>query len=146
MLYLLISLISFGYSSPTPFEITEKSIEFTYTDFDGSIYIECSHRHLKDLDWEVKCADQTYFKKFNVHLGLREIKRPEHPTRPHYSVEVMYWVTSPETKPGKKPDSAGVTLWYHLEKMSPLVALSASMSVEEDSALLFVRLNPEMFR
>ena len=125
--------------------ITPAMLKFQYQDFDGIFSINCVHavETAESQDWKVTCTNgpKTISKQFSVHLWVTQYPRP---SDPRVSYEILYWVT--DLSNPHKPTAASSTIWVHLKDPSELSGLELAQGVDEDTAGLYLTINPLGFR
>lgn len=130
-LFLMILLFSFNAFSKLL--IPHEAISFKYQSFDGSVVYNCKHVEINEwFDWDVYCGENLE-KKYSVHLLLHYYEREN---APKSSYELMYWITDSKTKKG-----TSVTTWVHLEEKSKFYKIESGLSVDDDTAGLYLTLN-----
>jgi hypothetical protein len=119
--------------------ITPEMLKFNYIRFEGGAFLRCAHR-LEDAaaqDWRVSCEGEGIRREYRVHLWVTHYTRN---VEPRSSYEVLYWVTD-LSEPGET-HGVGTTIWFHLKDESALHSISVSQSVENDTAGLYLDLDP----
>ncbi len=140
---LFVGLLSFTQSSraATLVPIEHSILAFQYVPFGMTAdQLQCKHYLENELsqDWKVDCYDSAgrLRKRYRVHLWLSQIVRDR---SPRMSLELLYWVT--DLSPGTRPSSMGTTLWFHFVEKAPMHSLSASQSVENETAALVLEMD-----
>ena len=113
--------------------INDLNLKFVYQSFDKNAnYYNCIHSVENEMtyDWKVVCGDKEQ-KEFTVHLSIQKFRRD---VAPRSTYELLYWITNNKIK----NDSNGTSLWFSTEDDSKLFSITASQSVDHDTAGLYL--------
>lgn len=130
--------ISFNVFSETKstMGIPHSAMNFKYMSYDGQVILNCKHTEINEwYDWEVYCGPNRE-KVFSVHLALSKYQRD---VIPKNSYELLYWLT--DRTDSRDLKGYGSTVWVHLREPSQFYQIKASVSVDNDTAGLYLTLN-----
>jgi hypothetical protein len=119
-------------------QVTPQMLRFQYATSDGQITLDCkpSLENAESQDWSVICGTGQDVRKYRVHLWVTMYERP---VLPKQSYEVLYWVTDLN---GSKAIDSGTTVWFNFKEPADLYTLSVNVSLDQDTAGLYLDLNP----
>ena len=128
-------------TAPPRLTITPKMLRFTYQGFEGDNYFPCTHalESAEAQDWKLICKNPNGpgTRQFRIHLWVTAYT---HTNAPKLSYEILYWVT--DLSDSAHIVAVGGTTWLHLSEPSALAGIELSQSVENDTAGVYLKLNP----
>ena len=112
-----------------------EQLKFQYIPYEDQGITSCQHVIENELaqDWNVKCDK----KIFSVHLWLTEYSFSQ---APEYGLELLYWVND-RSRGGQSVDT-GTSLWMKFKNKNQIDSLTAKQGVENDTAGLYLEINP----
>ena len=114
----------------------EPKMEFAYEPVEGEEPSSCVHERIRDLpDWDVVCETPYGKKTYSAHVIVRE-----YPRQGATGLEILYWVSEPGDTPTSPHKFHSTSALVHLRGSTSLDSFSLSQGVENDMALLTLRL------